>query len=186
MNTFYQVFVSVNKYNISMEIIGAGSSRTAYALEDWLCLKKATSQKGIAQTKQEVRNYGDGRWKCFAKVFSYQTDFTSLVMERLKPVNDDEFVRLVGTSQYRLRDVLKKECPAGLAWQDFVKSLHCSDAQRLAIADLFKFYELKFWREDDLLLNDLARIQNWGVDEDSVVKLLDYGISREIKQQFYS
>lgn len=71
---FIKTKILVNQYNISMdslETIGVGSSRTAYALEDWLCLKKATSQKGIAQTEQEVRNYGDGRWKCFAKVFSY-------------------------------------------------------------------------------------------------------------------
>ena len=41
---FIKLLFSVNQYNISMdsmETIGVGSSRTAYALEDWLCLKKA-------------------------------------------------------------------------------------------------------------------------------------------------
>lgn len=44
------------KGNSMVKYVGAGSSRTAFALAGGKCLKIANSKKGVAQNKQEVLN----------------------------------------------------------------------------------------------------------------------------------
>lgn len=72
--------------------IGSGSSREVFDLGNGYVIKVAKNEAGIAQNKSEYKISISDNSKLFAKVIQVSKDFSLLIMEKAKKLNDISYV----------------------------------------------------------------------------------------------
>lgn len=179
-----------------LQRIGAGSSRVVFAVDSEKVLKVAKNEKGIAQNQEEMQDWRQEYYDCFAKVYDATEDGTFLEMQAAKRAKESDFKRLTGYDW----DVMS-------AWIAYTASLY-TPRHRMGYRD--HSYDALFdsdeWAE---LLNDynifqaihaylcdtctgaygdLMRLSSWGVvSEDGHEKLviIDFGLTDEVFDNYY-
>ncbi len=67
-------------------LIGSGSGRAVYDLDNGYVVKAARNRKGIEQNKAEYQISNMEDWKIFAKVLAHSEDFSLLIMEKARHI----------------------------------------------------------------------------------------------------
>ena len=154
-----------------LEIIGAGSSRIVFALNDRLVIKVANCDAGVEQNETEcmVWNFLDydrpQLKQYFAKVHMHlsDTDNMFIVMDRLSTASKGsvKHVNACNELKYNIkRNTIERQHRFADALQ------HVDDTlSTLTIRDIRK--------------------QNIGQDRNGLIKVLDYGLTSNIWNQYY-
>jgi hypothetical protein len=155
-----------------LEVLGDGTTRSAYLLSSTKVLKIAqNSKKGVAQNKAEARGFNNPKIRPFvAKIFDHDAKYFYLVSELVRELDtEEEFQRLTGFPWDFFVECLKENSlPEG--WEP-------GDEQ------------LEFWNgiqsllSADLVWGDIARINHWGKTADGRLVMLDYGYTNKVMQQ---
>ena len=176
--------------------IGAGSSRVVFAVDDEKVLKVAKNRKGIAQNQEEMQDWRQNFYDCFAKVYDASEDGIFLEMQAARKAKFSDFKRLTGYGF----DVMS-------AWIEYTASLYLPKGRaRYRNHDYDELFDSEEWAEglDNYNLfsgvhqylcdtcteayGDLQRLSSWGVvSENGEEKLviIDFGLSDEILNKYY-
>lgn len=176
--------------------IGAGSSRVVFAVDNEKVLKVAKNGKGIAQNQEEMQDWRQNYYDCFAKVYDASEDGIFLEMQAARRAKDSDFRKLTGYGF----DVMS-------AWIGYTASLY-TPRNRMAFRDhnFDELFDSEEWAEglDNYNLfsrvhsylcdtcseayGDLQRLSSWGVvsenGEESLV-IIDFGLTEEIFDNYY-
>lgn len=114
-------------------ILGTGSSRIVYDLNDGFVIKLAKDVRGISQNEAEHKTYLSHKSNLFAEVTAVSEDFKCLIMPKAKKIKNTSTV----LKYYKVRSF---------------KSLFKHD--KLIISDI---------RNNELSTNDLFRASSWGI-----------------------
>ncbi len=179
--------------------LGTGSSRTAYAINPRKVLKIAKNSKGLAQNQEEAELYQKSSNKfLFAKTFDHAPDFSWLVSELVRPLNNKiEFNTLSGVNYDTYMKILEasddvgelglmiKSVPLGFIRMG-AKFRHLSNLEYIeelndnpflhAIVDTIQQHELG---RGDLILS------HFGKTADGRIALLDYGFTWKVADNHY-
>lgn len=189
-----QMLSSINSFNKRLayckehlgKIIGNGSSRVVFQINDQMCLKLAKNQKGIAQNELESEWYKQSL-NCFPKIFDYDDANNSwIVCEYVLPAKPkdfkhclgmtwDEFVSFISTCYNEYRRTFYSKMP----YEQFCNLIENNDTLR-DIYDYMTNYQAP--------MGDLTRIANYGIvrryNQDLIV-ILDHGLSYAILDKYY-
>ena len=136
-------------------LIGKGTARKVYDLNNGYVAKIAIGQKGISQNETESDLSGDTYMKLFAEVQSHNEDYSIIIMEKCKRVKSIKALKILldkGDGQ----DLEEN-------WNDIQNELILN-------------YDLG---------SDSNRISSWGMDKDGNVKLVDYGCTIDVWRKHY-
>lgn len=176
--------------------IGAGSSRVVFAVDDEKVLKVAKNGKGIAQNQEEMQDWRQNYYDCFAKVYDASEDGIFLEMQAARRAKDSDFRKLTGYGF----DVMS-------AWIGYTASLY-TPRNRITFRNhnFDELFDSEEWAEglDNYNLfsrvhsylcdtcseayGDLQKLSSWGVvsenGEESLV-IIDFGLTEEIFDNYY-
>ena len=176
--------------------IGSGSARVVFAVDDEKVLKVAKNQKGVAQNQEEMQDWKQNYYDCFAKVYDASEDGIFLEMQAARKAKNSDFKRLTGYD-FKVME----------AWIDYTASLY-RRAHGITYRDRSydKLFDSEEWDEglqnynlfasvhsylcDTCLdsVGDMKRLSSWGVvsenGEERLV-LIDFGLSDEVYSNYY-
>lgn len=79
----------------NLKLIGKGSARFVFALEEGRLLKIAKDKRGIEQNKVEV-NISKEKNKLFTEVYEYADDMSWIIVEQAAPCKPNDFNKIYG------------------------------------------------------------------------------------------
>lgn len=176
--------------------IGSGSARVVFAVDDEKVLKVAKNQKGVAQNQEEMQDWRQNYYDCFAKVYDASEDGIFLEMQAARKAKNSDFKRLTGYD-FKVME----------AWIDYTASLYRRAADLIYRDKSYdKLFDSEEWDEglqnynlfasvhgylcDTCLdsVGDMKRLSSWGVvsenGEERLV-LIDFGLSDEVFSNYY-
>lgn len=179
-----------------LQKIGNGSSRVVFAVDDEKVLKVAKNKKGIAQNQEEMQEWRQNYYDCFAKVYDASEDGIFLEMQAARRAKNSDFKRLTGYGF----DVM-------CAWIQYTTSLYMpTNRPNYRDKNFDKLFETPEWQEGLESYNlfsaihaylcdtctesygDFTRLSSWGVvsenGEERLV-LIDFGLTDEIYDEYY-
>ena len=154
-----------------LEIVGAGSSRIVFALNDRLVIKVANSDAGVDQNETECKvwnflDYDRPHLKqYFAKVHMHLCDPDNLfiVMDRLSTASKGSAKHITACNELKYNAKRKT----------IERQHHFADALQHVDDTL-----------STLTIIDISKT-NIGQDRNGLIKVLDYGLTRNIWNQYY-
>ncbi|MDS1552305.1 hypothetical protein QPL51_04540 [Escherichia coli] len=154
-----------------LEIVGAGSSRIVFALNDRLVIKVANSDAGVDQNETECKvwnflDYDRPHLKqYFAKVHMHLCDPDNLfiVMDRLSIASKGSAKHITACNELKYNAKRKT----------IERQHHFADALQHVDDTL-----------STLTIIDISKT-NIGQDRNGLIKVLDYGLTRNIWNQYY-
>lgn len=180
-----------------LQKIGAGSSRIVFAVDDEKVLKVAKNQKGIAQNQEEMQDWRQNYYDCFAKVYDASEDGIFLEMQAARRAKPSDFKRLTGYGF----DVM-------CAWIEYTANLYLPrNRQHYRNSNYDELFDSEEWADglDNYNLfsrihsylcdtctqayGDFERISSWGVvseDGEEKLVLIDFGLTDEIFDDYYN
>lgn len=176
--------------------IGAGSSRVVFAVDNEKVLKVAKNEKGIAQNQEEMQDWRQNYYDCFAKVYDASEDGIFLEMQAARREKDSDFRKLTGYGF----DVMS-------AWIGYTASLY-TPRNRMIYRDrnFDELFDSEEWAEglDNYNLfsrvhsylcdtssgayGDLQRLSSWGVvseNGEEYLVIIDFGLTDEVFDNYY-
>lgn len=173
-----------------LEKLGAGSSRTVFALSGSKVLKiaaplrgKGTAEAGIAQNKSEVDIYTNPNIKeVVAKIFDSDSEYRWIISEIVRPLNSrSEFESLTNTPLTETVDyasaVFNDQIPYELVLNDWKDEIDMKPGG---------WFDIMLHLLDmDLIPGDLDEYGHWGKTSEGRVVLLDYGFTGDVGDNFY-
>lgn len=168
-----------------LDVLGTGSSRSAYLLRSKRVLKIALNEKGLAQNEAELDVFTNPRSKpIVAKVYDADAHQRWLVSDLVRPVaNVEEFKSLTGLDWVdEFGPLVSAGIQAGRAAPD-------SPALVKAIVDTARENNLL---SADIMQTDFSKgvnkntLGHWGKTPDGRVVLLDYGYTAGVYITHYS
>ena len=141
-------------YKGKYRLLGNGSSRRVFDLENGFVVKVAKDLRGIHQNNAEYTVYKKNKSGMFAHIEAVSEDFRLLIMTKAQKIKSMDIV----FQYYKVRN-----SQALFRLEGFVDDI--------TLYDLGK--------------GDLKRSANWGLI-DGVPKIIDYGLTKEIYQKYYS
>lgn len=175
--------------------LGSGSSRTVFAVDDEKVLKVAKNRKGIAQNQEEMQDWKQRYYDCFAKVYDASEDGIFLEMQAARKAKKSDFKRLTGYS-------FEVMC----AWIGYTASLYMGKRQFYRDHNFDELFDSEEWSDgldnynlfskihdymcdtQTMSYGDFQRISSWGVvkenGEENLV-LIDFGLNDDVYDQYY-
>lgn len=153
--------------NKKFTLIGKGSARLVYDINNEYVLKLAKNNKGIAQNKVEINISKSNKYNdIIAKVVEFNDNGNYLIQQKAKSISDDRFEELTGLQYqgflYYLR--FNKE------WSGENRVLFDTVSSLIDEFDLDRF--------------DVASESSWGEINGRVV-LIDYGLDKNVAKKHY-
>lgn len=148
-----------------------GSSRVVTLLGNYVIKNSKNNKinsKGVAQNRAEFELYTNDKndmygMNIFNNIISHSEDFKSLICEKCTKVPSIKFVK---EYFYKLKN------DEGLDYNNK------EEAFNDVITELFMTYNLG--------LGDLRRPSSWGINSDGKVVLIDYGLTLNVYEEYYS
>ncbi|WEM33081.1 hypothetical protein EJP02_020 [Escherichia phage EJP2] len=158
-----------------LEMVGRGSSRVVYAINDKLVIKIALNSVGITQNKNEtkihfcIKNEFIGLSKYFARVYPNLADRKdiTLVMERVE-------TKFKGRIKYSTALTVVRFSPARAK----VCDIHKAALKHLQAVSTLDEY-MNTCNATDL------HAKNIGINDKGQVKILDYGFSPVLRNKYF-
>ena len=89
-----------------LKLIGNGSSRIVFQVDNNKVLKIAKNKKGINQNQRE-ENWGRNQYGCFAEIYEADTDnHTWIEMELARKATNQDFIKHFGITINELKDII--------------------------------------------------------------------------------
>ena len=176
--------------------IGSGSSRVVFSVDNEKVLKVAKNKKGVAQNQEEMQDWRQSYYGCFAKVYDASEDGIFLEMQAARRAKNSDFKRITGYGF----DVM-------CAWIQYTASLYMP-ANRPSYRDkkFDELFETPEWQEGLENYNlfsavhaylcdtctesygDFTRLSSWGVvsenGEEELV-IIDFGLTDDVYDKHY-
>lgn len=154
-------------FNKKFTLIGKGSARLVYDINNEYVLKLAKNNKGIAQNKVEINISKSNKYNdIIAKAVEFNDNGNYLIQQKAKSISDDRFEELTGLQQrgflYYLR--FNKE------WDGDNKKFYDSVNSLIKEFDLDRF--------------DVTDESSWGEVNGKAV-LVDYGLDKNVGKKHY-
>ena len=174
-----------------LERIAQGSSRIVYRVDDDKVLKLAKNNKGVAQNSVEIRLGTEPYYTCFADVYEYDENGLWVEMEICGKAKKSDFKSIYGVPFEALccmmQDVANNmgrgKYNQYSDYRDIVQQIW--DGEENDLQDLFMSIQEYIGGEMLNGVGDLCRISSWGVDSEGYFKLVDYGLTDEVYNNFY-
>ena len=181
----------INYCTEHLQKLASGSSRVVFKIDDEKVLKLAKNKKGLAQNEVEIDySHYDGLEGILAKVFDYEENNLWLEMELAVRAKKSDFKKIVGFSFDDYSSALfNHEIDAGNSRIRYGKMDLDKDV-------LDEMWENEFMQDMFDLIGtygipsgDLRRVSSYGIvkrnGEDTIV-LVDYGLTSDVYQDYYS
>lgn len=171
----------------NLKRIASGSSRIVYMIDDTKVLKLAKNKKGLAQNEVEINASNDYLLDgIVARIFEYDENNLWVEMELARKVTPKSFEQITG-----------------LNFKEFGDCLHYFELDQTNTRikpSKPKSYENMWENEFGMLIfdligsygipsGDMSRISSYGIvsrDEEDNVVLIDYGLTNEVYDSYYS
>lgn len=162
------------------KVVGEGSSRRVYLLDQNTVLKLAKNEKGLAQNKTEVESFKDPLTNgLVTKIYDYSMDFRWLISEIARPIsNMQEFGKLLGENA---EDFFHE-------FSSMVEFYFSDEGEEINTDEisnplLGKLMDLVI--KNETLPADLKKMDSWGKTADGRLVLIDYGFTDSVWRQHY-
>jgi hypothetical protein len=168
--------------------ISSGSSRIVYLIDDTKVLKLAKNKKGIAQNNVEIDFSEDYMWDgLIAEIFDHDPNGLWVEMELARKVSDKSFREIIGVSFNDYCDAIRYHSNS-LKPKKFFNEKEPENMSEMweneyvySIFDLISGY--------NLIIGDLCKLNTYGIiskDGDDKIVIIDYGLTNEVYDSFYS
>ncbi len=168
----------------NLQKLASGSGRIVYKIDSDKVLKLSKNKKGIAQTKTEIEWGNDWYLKnmgILAEIFSYDENGLWIEMELARKLTDSKFKQIVGVDFKVFGDWLVREYGRNRGYGN----VSDEDSELL--------WENEFTKEVvDFMISyrtpagDLARKSSYGIVKDDQIVIVDYGLSGDVYDTYYS
>jgi hypothetical protein len=168
--------------------ISSGSSRIVYMVDDTKVLKLAKNKKGLAQCEIEIQWGGDSYFdEILARTIEYHPDDLWVEMELARKVKKSDFQKLENINFDEYCKYLKNFEMANKGQRAFYG---ITDAHK-EILDENQFTQTicEFMVNTDSPAGDLMRLNSYGIvnrDGNDIIVLIDFGLTNDIYQEYYS
>lgn len=178
-----------------LERIAQGSSRIVYRVDDDKVLKLAKNNKGVAQNSVEIRLGTEPYYTCFADVYEYDENGLWVEMEICRKAKKSDFKSIYGVPFEVLCCMMVRQAESQgprrnsfgyreyADYEPIVQQVWDGEENELQML----FMSLQEYIGGEMLsgVGDLCRISSWGVDSEGYFKLVDYGLTDEVYNNFY-
>jgi hypothetical protein len=166
--------------------ISSGSGRIVYKIDDEKALKLAKNKKGVAQNDVEV-DYSQDNYinHLFAETYEFHPDFLWLEMEYCKKLNFRRFKELTGVDFRAYSNMILYEKERITSRSSRLKIPQPENYDEL-IENEFIFDVVDYMASYDIPAGDLTRMSTYGENSDSEVVIIDYGLTQEVYDDYYS
>jgi hypothetical protein len=183
-----------------LQLIGSGSARFVFQVDDDKVIKIAKNMRGIAQNSVEAEQSNDTYLRSMgivAETYEYHPSFMWIEMEKCHPVSEEEFATRVGIRP----DILSKVV---LHWSRYYKHYIGDDPDLIAhIHDNSPDESEQYWLDNtnwnnefiqkickymldfELLPNDFGAISAYGINSNGDLIVIDFGLTPEIWDVYY-
>ncbi len=166
--------------------ISSGSGRIVYKIDDEKVLKLAKNKKGVAQNEVEVDYSHDYVIKhLFAKTYDFHPDFLWVEMELCKKINYNRFKQLVGVDFKTYSHMINYEYyrinNSGLKIYGSKPDNYENLLDNEFISEI-----LNYISNFDVPVGDLNKISTYGENSDNEIVIIDYGLSQQVFDDYYS
>ena len=177
----------VNYADKFLTMVDEGSSRRAYILSSRYALKVALDHRGIAQNETELAVYTNPKTQpCLTKMHACDDKYRWIIVDLVKPIKlRGEFKALTGMSWEAFCGAIRKVMydiddleQERLRQERGIKSVDVNDPFFMAVIATMK--------ANDLLVDDISQIQQWGKTSDGRCVILDYGCTNDVYSAFYT
>lgn len=168
--------------------IASGTGRMVFKIDDEKVLKLAKNKKGIAQNEAEITYYNDPFIRdIFAKIYEYDKEnYRWVEMQLVKKMKKSDFKRLIGIdfddyARYIENEHFKANSGDPLYYMDKGTEENLKESE-------FVYDMVDFIVNFDVPAGDLTRPSSYGIVEengDERIVLIDYGLSKDVEQEFY-
>lgn len=181
-----------------LKLLGNGSSRIAFQVDDEKVLKIAKNQKGIAQNIKE-EDWGRNNYGCFAIIYEADHDnHTWIEMELARKATTRDFIEHFGVNIYELQDILhymfNQYSNRSNYWfsdeekikLDHFFNEHIYNEQNEELYNLYHY--MLDYQPDKASINDWSVKQNWGVvnrNGNEFLVIIDDGFNEEVSSSYY-
>lgn len=173
-----------------LQRISSGSSRIVYKIDNEKVLKLAKNKKGLAQNEIEASYSNDNMVDdVVAKVFDYHQDDLWIEMELARKMGVSDFKRITGFD-----------------WNDYVRAIinhghNVNPRRNMRQVEVNDEVVQEMWEDEfvydmfnfignfDIPVGDLTRKSSYGIvkrDGSEKVVLIDYGLTNEVYDSYYS
>jgi len=181
-----------------LKLIGNGTSRIAFQVDDKKVLKIAKNSKGIAQNIKE-EDWGRNQYGCFAKIYEADTNnHTWIEMELASKVTFKNFIEHFGLSAKSLLPVFEyvyntytdinknNKLPEKEQIEEFLKNNIYNKKNK----ELYNLYQyILDYQPDKLTIKDWCRSDNWGKvnrNGKEYYVIIDDGFDEDIWNKYYA
>lgn len=177
--------------NEHLKRISSGSSRVVFMIDNEKVLKLAKNQKGLAQNEVEIQYGNDGYLEnIVAKVYDYDENNLWLEMQLAKKLTKSNFKQITGFNFDDFATAVHNYgIDSGNASRHAQKRPIDSKIVEAMWEDEFVYGIFDFIGNYGIPAGDLTRLNSYGVvtenGADRVV-IIDYGLTHDVYQSFYS
>jgi hypothetical protein len=172
-----------------LKIIGKGSSRIVFELDDENVLKVAINEKGLRQNELEYTiGYNNSWYEFITNVFDGNPHNLWIQTEKANKIKTSDFKKIIGYHFNDFKNVLLAESMRvcdnkGGAFYE----ASSNNYEEIIELDLFQS-TLSLIQEYDLLATDIASLNSWGIinrDDVNILAIIDYGTDNVSYKELY-
>lgn len=172
----------------NLQLLGKGSSRMAFKLNNEKVLKIAINKKGIEQNKTEINSFNENYKDILANIYNYSKDdngiFLEMELARKPKLND--FKRLIGFSLDEIIEYLIYMYDYSIySYKDlplYIEEIIAEISENDYIYDL-----LYFINDKHINPKDFRNKSQWGIvirNNKEHLVVVDYGYSEDVKKMY--
>lgn len=179
-----------------LQLLGNGSSRVVFKVDDQKVLKIAKNKKGIQQNEKE-EDYGRNQYDIFAKIYESDPNHLWIEMELARKATNQDFLDHFDCHITRMPDILsfiynqygkgkyKFNEQETIDTENFFKS-HIYNQSNIELYNLYKY--MIDYQPDKITIGDWTMKSNWGVvkrNGKEYLVIIDDGLDENIFNNYY-
>lgn len=178
-----------------LKLLGNGSSRIVFQVDNKKVLKIAKNKKGLAQNYKE-EDWGRNKYDCFAKIYKADIENNTWIeMELAYKITFKDFVRYFGFGPSFLKNILEyiyniymnknNNVPYKEQVEEYLKN-NIYNEKNKEMTSLYRY--MLDYQPDMATIQDWSRSKNWGAvnrNSQNVLVIIDDGFDEDIYNNYY-
>lgn len=169
-----------------LPLLGNGSSRITFKVDDKKVLKIAKNAKGIAQNEKE-EDWGRNQYGCFAEIYEADTDkHLWIEMELARKATNQDFIKHFGVTINKLKDIIHYMYNQYSNRSNYWFNENIYNGQNEELYNLYHY--MLDYQPDRASINDWGAKSNWGVvnrNGEEWLVIIDDGFDEEVSSKYY-
>lgn len=181
-----------------LPLLGNGSSRITFKVDDKKVLKIAKNAKGIAQNEKE-EDWGRNQYGCFAEIYEADTDkHLWIEMELARKATNQDFIKHFGVTINKLKDIIH------YMYNQYSNrsNYYFDDEEKIKLDNFFNeniynekneelynlYHYMLDYQPDRASISDWSAKSNWGVvnrNGEEWLVIIDDGFDEEVSDLYY-